>query len=165
MTNGYYNNPKATKECFRDGWFYTGDIATEKDGKFYIVDRKKVDLLLSLQPLALTSSQEIFKYKGMQVAPAEIEGLLDTHPLIQEAAVVGVPRSGDGEVPRAYVVADASRVGEAEIQKFVADRLAQYKQLRGGVKFVTELPKSAIGKILRRELREQAKRETQTSKL
>lgn len=101
----------------------------------------------------------------MQVAPAEIEGLLDTHPLIQEAAVVGVPISGDGEVPRAYVVADASKIGGAEIQKFVADRLAQYKQLRGGVKFVTELPKSAIGKILRRELREQAKRETQTSKL
>jgi len=149
VTNGYYNNPKATKESFRDGWFYTGDIAVERDGKFYIVDRKK----------------EIFKYKGLQVAPAEIEGLLDTHPKIQEAAVVGVPQSGDGEVPRAYVVADPLVISEDEIKRFVLEKLAPYKQLRGGVVFVDELPKSAIGKILRRELREQAKREMRTSKL
>jgi len=91
--------------------------------------------------------------------------LLDTHPLIQEAAVVGIPKSRDGEVPRAYVVADPSKISEDEIKKFVQDRLAQYKQLRGGVVFVKELPKSAIGKILRRELREQAIKEMRSSKL
>lgn len=91
--------------------------------------------------------------------------MLDTHPHIQEAAVVGVPISGDGEVPRAYVVADSSKVNENAIKKFVLDKLAPYKQLRGGVVFVDELPKSAIGKILRRELREQAKREMRKSKL
>jgi 4-coumarate--CoA ligase len=99
------------------------------------------------------------------VAPAELEGLLDTHPLIQEAAVVGIPTPGDGELPRAYVVADPAMIDEEEIKKFVADRLAPYKQLRGGVVFVQELPKSAIGKILRRQLREEAKKELRTSKL
>ncbi|TID22857.1 putative acyl-coenzyme A synthetase [Venturia nashicola] len=149
VTNGYYNNPKATKESFRDGWFCTGDIAVERNGKFYIVDRKK----------------EIFKYKGLQIAPAELEGLLDTHPLIQEAAVVGLPKQGEGELPRAYVVADPSKISEEEIKAFVASRAAPHKQLRGGVVFVKELPKNAIGKILRRELREQAKMEMRTSKL
>lgn len=111
------------------------------------------------------SFQEIFKYKGLQIAPAELETLLITHPKIQEAAVVGVPKSGDGEVPRAYVVADKSKISEEEVKKFIFDRLAAYKQLRGGVVFVKDLPKSAIGKILRRELREQAKSEMRTSKL
>jgi len=109
--------------------------------------------------------QEIFKYKGLQIAPAELEGLLDTHPLIQEAAVVGLPKQGVGELPRAYVVADPSKISEEKIKAFVASRAAPYKQLRGGVVFVKELPKNAIGKILRRELREQAKAEVQTSKL
>ncbi|KAF2426569.1 4-coumarate-CoA ligase [Tothia fuscella] len=149
VTNGYYNNPKATAESFRNGWFYSGDIAIERNGKFYIVDRKK----------------EIFKYKGLQIAPAEIEGLLDTHPLISEAAVVGIPKSGDGEVPRAFVVADPDAISEEAIKQFVAERLAQYKQLRGGVKFVPELPKSAIGKILRKDLRAQAMTESRASKL
>ncbi|QDS68711.1 hypothetical protein FKW77_003852 [Venturia effusa] len=149
VTNGYYNNPKATQESFRDGWFCTGDIAVEREGKFYIVGRKK----------------EIFKYKGLQIAPAELEGLLDTHPLIQEAAVVGLPKQGEGELPRAYVVADPAKISEEEIKAFVASRAAPYKQLRGGVVFVKELPKNAIGKILRRELREQAKAETRTAKL
>jgi 4-coumarate--CoA ligase len=166
VTNGYYNNPKATDETFRDGWFCTGDIAVERNGKFYIVDRKKVEYgLFDGKNQANKDEQEIFKYKGLQVAPAELEGLLDTHPLIQEAAIVGIPTPGDGELPRAYVVADPSKISADEIKKFVADRVAPYKQLRGGVVFVDELPKSAIGKILRRQLREEAKKEMRTSKL
>lgn len=143
VTNGYYNNPEATRDTFRNGWFCTGDVAVDRGGKFYIVDRKK----------------EIFKYKGLQVAPAELEAFLITHPHIQEAAVVGIPEVGAGELPRAYVVADPKKVSEEEIKKFVADNKASYKQLRGGVVYMQELPKSAIGKILRRELRDQAKAE------
>jgi len=155
VTNGYHKNPEATKSAFRNGWFATGDIAVVRDGKFYIVDRLK----------------ELIKYKGLQVAPAEIEGLLITHPDIMEAAVVGVPEQeaadhkdehGEesvalSEVPRAYVVRmPKSSISAEEVKAFVKDRLAPYKQLRGGVVFVDELPKNALGKILRRELRDRA---------
>jgi 4-coumarate--CoA ligase len=114
-------------------------------------------------------TQELIKYKGLQVAPAEIEGLLITHPDIMEAAVVGVPEEsaakhkaqhgGDSvahsEVPRAYIVRmPRSKISENEVKSFVEDRLAQYKQLRGGVVFIDDLPKNVLGKILRRELRE-----------
>ena len=145
VTNGYFNNPQATKDAFHDGWFCTGDIAVMKDGKFYVVDRKK----------------ELLKYKGLQVAPAEIENLLFTHPEIQEAAVVGVPAPDDpgSDLPRAYIVADSGRVSEEEVKRYVFERLAPYKQLRGGVVFVKEIPKNAIGKFLRQELRERAKKE------
>ncbi|KAJ9607983.1 hypothetical protein H2200_008062 [Cladophialophora chaetospira] len=145
VTQGYFNNPQATRESFHDDWFCTGDIGVMRDGKFYIVDRKK----------------ELLKYKGQQVAPAEIENLLFTHPKIQEAAVVGVnmPDDPGTDLPRAYVVADPSQISEQEIKDFVKERLAPYKQLRGGVVFVTELPKNAVGKYLRRELRDRAKKE------
>ncbi|EXJ68030.1 uncharacterized protein A1O5_08645 [Cladophialophora psammophila CBS 110553] len=145
VTQGYFNNPQATKDAFHDGWFCTGDIGVLRDGKFYIVDRKK----------------ELLKYKGLQVAPAEIENLLFTHPKIQEAAVVGVnmPDDPGTDLPRAYVVADPSQITEDEIKGFVKQRLAPYKQLRGGVVFVKELPKNAVGKYLRRELRDRAKKE------
>ncbi|KAK5721263.1 hypothetical protein LTR17_014725 [Elasticomyces elasticus] len=146
VTNGYYNNPQATKDAFHDGWFCTGDIGRMRNGLFYIVDRKK----------------ELLKYKGLQVAPAEIENLLFTHPQIKEAAVVGVPAPDDPgtDLPRAYVVPSAlNAVSETDVKKWVADRLAPYKQLRGGVAFVDELPKNAIGKFLRRELRDRAKKE------
>ncbi|KAF1966100.1 acetyl-CoA synthetase-like protein [Bimuria novae-zelandiae CBS 107.79] len=144
VTNGYYANPAATAASFHDGWFLTGDIAVERDGKFYIVDRKK----------------ELIKYKGLQIAPAELEALLITHEEIEEAAVVGVPVEGGSEVPRAYVV--LRRVGalsEENVKRFVKGRVAEYKELRGGVRFVDELPKNAIGKILRRELRDRAREE------
>lgn len=108
-------------------------------------------------------NQELLKYKGQQVAPAEIENLLFQHPQIQEAAVVGVPSPDDSssDLPRAYVVrADSDKkINAEEVKKFVADNLAQYKQLRGGIAFVNEIPKNAIGKFLRRELRERAKKE------
>ncbi|KAI5357708.1 Putative AMP-dependent synthetase/ligase, AMP-binding, AMP-binding enzyme domain, ANL [Septoria linicola] len=146
VTNGYYDNPEATKAAFHGDWFCSGDIGILRDGKFYVVDRKK----------------ELLKYKGLQVAPAEIENLLFTHPQIREAAVVGVPAPDDPTTdwPRAYVVAvDQSKVREEEVKDYVKARLAPYKQLRGGVVFIDEIPKNAIGKFLRRDLRERAKKE------
>jgi acyl-CoA synthetase (AMP-forming)/AMP-acid ligase II len=144
VTNGYFDNEEATRATFHDGWFCTGDIGVERSGKFYIVDRKK----------------ELLKYKGLQIAPAELENHLITHPEIMEAAVVGIPIEGGSEVPRAYVV--PRKVGgltEEEVKAFVKNHFADYKQLRGGVRFVDELPKNAIGKILRRELRDRARAE------
>jgi acyl-coenzyme A synthetase/AMP-(fatty) acid ligase len=96
----------------------------------------------------------------LQIAPAEIENLLITHAQILEAAVVGIPIEGGSEVPRAYVVLrQAGALSEDDVKNFVKGRLADYKQLRGGVRFVDELPKNAVGKILRRELRDRAKAE------
>ncbi|KAF3013686.1 hypothetical protein E8E14_000815 [Neopestalotiopsis sp. 37M] len=158
VTNGYFNNPEATKAAFHDGWFLTGDIGVMRDGKFFVVDRKK----------------ELLKYKGLQVAPAEIEGLLLEHPAIKEAAVIGLPDPSAGDLPRAYVVpVENARVTEDDVKQYIASKLAAHKQLRGGVvckyritsHLIDEIPKSAIGKILRRELRDRAKKEIQTSKL
>ncbi|KIX09436.1 uncharacterized protein Z518_00516 [Rhinocladiella mackenziei CBS 650.93] len=155
VTTGYWDNEKATRDSFtRDGqWFKTGDVGLVRDGMFYIVDRKK----------------ELIKYKGLQVAPAELEALLLSHNLILDAAVIGIPDpNGSGnELPRAYVVADRSKISEEQIKDFVKQNLAQHKQLRGGVVFLEAIPKSPSGKILRRELRELAKRErgAQGSKL
>ncbi|KAF2673356.1 4-coumarate-CoA ligase [Microthyrium microscopicum] len=156
VTKGYFNNPEATKAAFRNGWFATGDIGVVREGRFYIVDRLK----------------ELIKYKGLQVAPAEIEGLLITHPHILEAAVVGIPEAeaaGDtvahSEVPRAYVVrVPGTAISADEVKNFVKEKLAQYKQLRGGVVFVDELPKNALNKVLRRELRDLAVKEVRTER-
>ena len=98
---------------------------------------------------------------------AEIENVLFTHPKIKEAAVVGIPAPNDPgtDWPRAYVVPqDRDALSEDDVKKWVADRLAPYKQLRGGVAFVDEIPKNAIGKFLRRELRERAKKEVLSNK-
>ncbi|KAK2026948.1 AMP-binding enzyme [Colletotrichum zoysiae] len=142
ITKGYYKNDKANQEAFVDGWFCTGDRLSFKDGKFYFVDRKK----------------ELIKYKGIQVAPAELEALLVTHPKIQDAAVIGVDGEGT-ELPRAYVVADKTQISAEEIQKWVAEQVASYKKLRGGVVFIDAIPKSPSGKILRKDLRALVKRE------
>jgi acyl-CoA synthetase (AMP-forming)/AMP-acid ligase II len=146
VTKGYINNPEADKESFIDGWFRTGDILQQRNGLWYVTDRKK----------------ELIKYKGLQVAPAELEGLLLSHPLIEDAAVIGVPYQGT-EAPRAYVVlADKKNpLSEKEIMDFVASKLSAHKQLRGGVVYMDAIPRSTVGKILRRELRDMAKKETQ----
>ena len=104
--------------------------------------------------------QELIKYKGLQVAPAELEALLITHPKILDAAVIGVELPGT-EAPRAYVVASPStpRITEEEIKAFVKKNMADYKQLRGGVVFMDAIPKSPAGKILRKDLRELARKE------
>lgn len=138
----YYNNLEITRETFVDGFYRSGDIGLCKDGLVYITDRKK----------------ELIKYKGSQVAPAELEALLVSHSLIADAAVIGVwDASQETELPRAYVVRkDASRkipLTDTEIANFVKHNLADYKRLRGGVFFIDEIPKSMSGKILRKELR------------
>ena len=132
---GYWNAPDATAEMIKEGWLHTGDIArVDDDGYFYIVDRKK----------------ELIKYKGFQVAPAELEGLLNEHPAISDAAVIGIPNEEAGEVAKAFVVASGDITAE-EVKDFVSERVATYKRL-AQVEFVDSIPKSASGKILRRLL-------------
>lgn len=138
---GYLNNAKATAETIdSEGWLHTGDVATvDADGYFSIVDRVK----------------ELIKYKGFQVAPAELEALLVTHPAVADAAVVGIPDEEAGEIPKAFVVLKPGAEATAEeICAHVADQVAHFKQIRE-VAFVEEIPKSASGKILRRMLRDQ----------
>lgn len=108
--------------------------------------------------------QELIKYKGLQVAPAEVEGHLLAHDKILDAAVIGIPApDGSGnELPRAYVVADKTKISEDEIKDYVKGALASHKQLRGGVIYLDAIPKSPSGKILRRELRDIAKKEART---
>ncbi|KAJ6625617.1 hypothetical protein B0H10DRAFT_2161841 [Mycena sp. CBHHK59/15] len=138
VTKGYYNDPKTNSETFRDGYLCTGDIGFFQDGRLHIVDRKK----------------ELIKYKGNQVAPAELEAVLLSHPKILDAGVIGIYDAEQcTEVPRAYVVADKALISAREIEDFVASHLASHKQLRGGVEFVEAIPKSASGKILRKDLR------------
>ena len=111
--------------------------------------------------------QELIKYKGLQVAPAELEALLLSHPLILDAAVIGVEQDST-EVPRAYVVPARDpktmkpKITEEEIKAFVMLKASSHKQLRGGVVMIDVVPKSAAGKILRRELRELVKKERQS---
>ena len=141
VMKGYLNNPEATAETIdADGWLHTGDVAHfDSDGHVYIVDRIK----------------ELIKYKGFQVPPAELEGLLVTHPEIADAAVIGVPDDEAGELPKAFVTCAAGSELTAEaVQEFVSGQVASYKQIRM-VEFIDVIPKSASGKILRRELRDQ----------
>ena len=141
VMKGYLNNPEATAATIdRDGWLHSGDIATiDEDGFVSIVDRLK----------------ELIKYKGFQVAPAELEALLLTHPAIADAAVVGVPDIEAGEIPRAFIVVKAGQTVTAEeITAYMTDRVSTYKVIRDVV-ITDSIPKSASGKILRRMLRDQ----------
>lgn len=148
---GYHNNPEATKAVLtEDGYFKTGDVGyQDANGIFFITDRVK----------------ELIKYKGFQVAPAELEGLLISHPLVDDVAVIGLyDHSQATEVPRAYVVHrpvafGEEKTSEREIAEWVAARVAPHKRLRGGVRFVDAVPKSPSGKILRRLLKVQAEEE------
>ncbi|MDX1449085.1 MAG: AMP-binding protein, partial [Acidimicrobiia bacterium] len=139
VMKGYLNNPEATAITIdEEGWLHTGDIGHfDEDGFLYIVDRLK----------------ELIKYKGFQVPPAELEGILLTHPGITDAAVIGVPDEEAGEIPKAFVVArpDAGLSAE-DVMEFVGEHVAGYKRIRQ-VEFIDAIPKSASGKILRRELR------------
>ncbi|KAI9882602.1 MAG: hypothetical protein M1823_005649 [Watsoniomyces obsoletus] len=175
---GYLNNPQGTHDAFDpSGYFKTGDVGYQDDhGNFFITDRVK----------------ELIKYKGFQVPPAELEGLLATHPLIVDVAVIGVYEEKlASEVPRAYVVlvgpGDGGQGGgregggwqsgsggstsgnwdekmEREILEWVKERVANHKRLRGGVRFVKQIPKSASGKILRRLLKVEAEKEKEKEK-
>ncbi|XP_058128725.1 uncharacterized protein LOC131289977 [Anopheles ziemanni] len=139
VMKGYLNNAKETREMFdRDGWLHTGDTGYfDEDENFFIVDRIK----------------DLIKYKGFQVPPAEVEAVLLTHPSIRDCAVIGLPDAAAGQLPLAFVVLQpGANVSEAEVREYVASRLSKQKQLHGGVRFVHEIPKTASGKILRREL-------------
>ncbi|PYX49199.1 MAG: hypothetical protein DMG79_09460 [Acidobacteria bacterium] len=138
---GYWNEPQATASVLRDGWYWSGDIVTrDREGFYRVVDRRK----------------EMIKYKGFAVAPAEVEAVLLEHPAVKECGVVGRSDDAAGEVPVAFVAlrsgfAENHKLGD-ELCAFVADRLTHYKQPRE-VRFVDSVPKTASGKILRRELR------------
>src|SRR5262252_1685259 len=137
IMKGYWKAPEETARVLRDGWLATGDIARmDREGYVYIVDRKK----------------EMIKYKGFSVAPAEVEAVLFQHPAVADCAVIGKPDPEAGEIPKALVIL---RLGEdvtpEALIEFVESRVAGYKKIRE-VEFVTSIPKTASGKVLRRVL-------------
>jgi acyl-CoA synthetase (AMP-forming)/AMP-acid ligase II len=140
VMHGYWNRPDATAETLTpDGWLRTGDIVTaDPDGYIRIHDRKK----------------EMIKYKGYQVAPAELESLLMEHPDVRDAAVI--PKADDeaGEVPKAFVVPRGPDIDLHDVLQFVAGKVAPYKKIRD-IEIVDAIPKNPSGKILRRQLIEQ----------
>lgn len=150
---GYLNNDKANAETFQDGFMRTGDEAVVRKSPsgnehIFIVDRIK----------------ELIKVQGHQVAPAELEAHLLTHPAVNDCAVIQIPNEKTGEVPKAFVVKAPSvgleendRVLARSIQKHVEDHKARYKWISGGIEFIDVIPKSPSGKILRRLLRDQEK--------
>jgi acyl-CoA synthetase (AMP-forming)/AMP-acid ligase II len=140
VMRGYLDDEQATAATLTDdGWLRTGDVARVDDGdQFRVIDRVK----------------ELIKYKGYQVAPAELEAVLIGHPAVADAAVVPIPDEAGGEAPKACVVASGPLDADA-LMAWVAERVAPYKRIRA-VEVVDEIPKSPSGKILRRLLREQA---------
>jgi acyl-CoA synthetase (AMP-forming)/AMP-acid ligase II len=139
VMKGYLGRPDATAALIDpDGWLHTGDVGhVDDEGWLYVVDRVK----------------ELIKYKGFQVAPAELEALLLTHPGIADAAVIGSRNADGNEIPHAFVVRRAGTLTENEIMLHVAERVAPYKRIRQ-VTFIDTVPRAASGKILRRELRD-----------
>ncbi|AUS08301.1 long-chain fatty acid--CoA ligase [Laceyella sacchari] len=137
VMKGYWKRPEETAKVLVDGWLCTGDIAKmDEDGYFYIIDRKK-DMIIA---------------GGFNIYPREVEEVLFEHPAIQEAVVVGVPDPYRGETVKAYIVLkEGMQLSEKELEKFCRERLASYKIPRL-VEFRKELPKSTIGKVLRRVL-------------
>jgi acyl-CoA synthetase (AMP-forming)/AMP-acid ligase II len=135
---GYYKNQEATKEAIKDGWFYTGDVATvDKEGYFYIVDRKK-DMIVS---------------GGENIYPREIEEVLFTHPAIADAAVIGIPDETWGEAVKAFIVPrDGKSIDEQGVIDFCKGHLASYKKPKA-IEFVSSIPKNPSGKPLKRILR------------
>jgi acyl-CoA synthetase (AMP-forming)/AMP-acid ligase II len=136
VMKGYLNREEATRAMIdEDGWLHSGDIGyVDADGRFFVVDRLK----------------ELIKYKGMQIAPAEIEAILLGHPAVADAAVVPLSNEETGQVPKAFVVL-RSQVPTDDIMAYVAQRVAPYKRLRA-IEVIAQIPKSPSGKILRRLL-------------
>lgn len=142
VMQGYWNKPDETKMTLRNGWLYTGDIAKmDEDGYFYIVDRKK----------------DMIDVSGLKVWPREVEEVLYEHPAVSEAAVLGIPDPYRVETIKAYVILKPGyegKVTQEEIIKFCKEKIASYKAPRS-VEFRTSLPKTLVGKVLRRTLREE----------
>ncbi|MCT9094328.1 4-coumarate--CoA ligase family protein [Streptomyces sp. ASQP_92] len=146
VMKGYLRRPEATAALIDPaGWVHTGDVGrVDDDGWLYVVDRVK----------------ELIKYKGFQVAPADLEALLLTHPAIADAAVIGVHDTDGNEVPKAFVVrGPGADLGVDEVMAYVAGHVAPYKKIRR-VEFIDAVPRAASGKILRRELRLREKDQT-----
>jgi long-chain acyl-CoA synthetase len=137
IMKGYWKAPEETARVLRDGWLATGDIARmDREGYVYIVDRKK----------------EMIKYKGFSVAPAEVEAVLFQHAAVADCAVIGKPDVEAGEIPKALVILrPGEEVAPEALMEFVESRVAGYKKIRE-VEFVTSIPKTASGKVLRRVL-------------
>jgi long-chain acyl-CoA synthetase len=150
VMKGYWEKPEETAITLRDGWLFTGDVGTiDEDGYFYIVDRKK-DMIIA---------------GGFNIYPREIDEVLYAHPKVQEAVAVGIPDEYRGETVKAYIVLkEGEEATEQEIIDYSRERLASYKAPKI-VEFRTELPKTMVGKVLRRALREEeiAKKEEQKS--
>jgi acyl-CoA synthetase (AMP-forming)/AMP-acid ligase II len=136
---GYLNNEEATKATIdEEGWLHTGDIAArDADGFYAIVDRLK----------------ELIKYKGYQVPPAELEGLLLSHPDVADVAVIGVPDDECGELPKAFVVPAGESLDLDALTEFVAGKVSPQKRIRL-IEEIDEIPKSPSGKVLRRVLKD-----------
>ncbi|MFE7463731.1 4-coumarate--CoA ligase family protein [Streptomyces sp. NPDC057499] len=145
VMKGYLGRPEATDAMIdTDGWLHTGDVGyVDEGGWLFVVDRVK----------------ELIKYKGYQVAPAELEAVLLTHPSIADAAVIGVSDDEGNEIPKAYVVRRPAAPGLTadEVMSYVAERVAPYKKIRR-TEFIDAVPRAASGKILRRELRTRERR-------
>ena len=139
VMQGYYKKPEETEKVLKDGWFFTGDVGKfDEDGYLSIVDRKK-DLIIA---------------GGYNIYPMEIDDILFDHPKILEACAVGVPDSYRGETVKAFIVLkEGETMTEQEVVSYCKERLAAYKVPKQ-VTFIDELPKSAVGKILRRTLRD-----------
>jgi acyl-CoA synthetase (AMP-forming)/AMP-acid ligase II len=169
---GYLNNEKANKETFLDDtdgngrWMRTGDEAVIRKAPsgnehVFIVDRIKELIKVKVYPAFPLHVSFWHLYQGLQVAPAELEAHLLTHPAVADCAVIPVPDDAAGEVPKAFVVKSSSigiedndRMVAKEIAKHVQDHKARHKWLKGGIEFINVIPKSPSGKILRRLLRD-----------
>ncbi|HEX6543319.1 MAG TPA: long-chain-fatty-acid--CoA ligase [Ktedonobacterales bacterium] len=146
IMRGYWKAESETARVLRNGWYYTGDVGyIDEQGYVYIVDRAK----------------EMIKFKGFGIAPAELEAVLLEHPAVREAAVIGWPDPEAGEIPWAFVaLREGASISDADLLAFTNERVANYKAIRR-LDFVEGIPKTASGKILRRELKEQAQAATQ----
>ncbi|XP_068246418.1 probable 4-coumarate--CoA ligase 3 [Palaemon carinicauda] len=138
MMNGYFQNESATSSVIdKEGWIHSGDVGFfDEDGFLKIVDRTK----------------ELIKVKGLQVSPSEIEDIIRQHRRVLDVGVVGVSHERFGEAPKAFIISK-EEVSEEEIHRFLEDKLAPHKRLTGGISFVDALPKTASGKLLRRDLK------------
>ena len=146
IMKGYWNNAAANAETLMDdGWMKTGDLGYfDSDGHVFLVDRLK----------------ELIKYTALQVAPAELEDIIQSHPAVLDATVIGAPDEAAGEIPMAFVVRrDNATLDADELMQYVAARVAPHKKVRR-VEIVDQIPKSPTGKILRRVLREREKAAT-----
>lgn len=140
VMKGYVNDPVATENAFdQDGFLHTGDLGCyDEESEWYFIERIK----------------ELIKFNNINISPSELEGILQEHSEVQDACVIGIVDEAAGEIPMAFVVRKSENVTETELNDFVASRVSPPKYLRGGVKFIQEIPKNSMGKKNRRILRD-----------